>query len=217
VSRPTFSAFRSLFGAKPLANQSGQPLRRQDNARRQACLAEAKAVLGHLPNPGECIHLLMTGRYDLMHLLLAVFHARPEPIDHLRIATLSFNKKNLAELLELLDSGKVKRFSFVFSKFFREHTPDTYQQTAAALSQRGQRFASPRSHAKVACCHWQSGDKLVMEGSANLRSNGNQEQLTLFTDPALHDWHAAWIDDILTKHETEEAKSKYQGQGTRTG
>jgi hypothetical protein len=44
-----------------------------------------------------------------------------------------------------------------------------------------------------------------MEGSANLRSNGNQEQLALFTDPELHDFHAAWIDALLAKHETEEA------------
>jgi hypothetical protein len=37
----------------------------------------------------------------------------------------------------------------------------------------------------------------VFEGSANLRTNKNREQLTAFRDRELHDWHAAWIDELV--------------------
>jgi hypothetical protein len=204
-----FQAFsKPLFAARPgaPADRAGRPLYRRDCPRRMAALAEAKDILPCLPGTGQACHFLMTGRYDLMHLLLVVLESRPGPVDHLRIATLSFNKKNLGELLQLLDSGKVKRLSFVFSKFFKEQTSETYLLAAAALRQRGQRFAAPRSHAKVICCQWPGPDRLVMEGSANLRSNGNQEQLSLFTDLELHDWHAAWIDATLDKHAIEEGQ-----------
>jgi hypothetical protein len=48
--------------------------------RRAAMLAEARDVLGVLPGPGEALHALITGRYDLMYLLVALLgrcSARP--------------------------------------------------------------------------------------------------------------------------------------------
>jgi hypothetical protein len=42
-----------------------------------------------------------------------------------------------------------------------------------------------------------------VEGSANLRTNANWEQLAVILDDGLHDWHAAWIDALVTKHEHE--------------
>jgi hypothetical protein len=43
----------------------------------------------------------------------------------------------------------------------------------------------------------EKNDALVFEGSANLRTNKNREQLTVFRDRSLHDWHAAWIDELV--------------------
>jgi hypothetical protein len=48
------------------------------------------------------------------------------------------------------------------------------------------------------------GRRPSLEGSANLRSNGNREQFCLTEDAALHDWHAAWIDQLVTAHEGDE-------------
>jgi hypothetical protein len=39
----------------------------------------------------------------------------------------------------------------------------------------------------------------VLEGSANLRTNGNREQLLLCHDRALHAWHAQWIDALVSR------------------
>lgn len=197
IARTSFSAKRP--GADP-AGQALTPHARRQAVRRTAMLAEAKDVLPHLPGPGEALHAIMTGRYDLMHLLVAILEFRAEPVESMLIATLSYNGANLAELKGLLDSGKVKRLGLVCSKFFSEHNKWLYEQTVRELGERGGRVACPRSHCKVVCLHWQSGDKMVCEGSANLRTNSNREQLALMHDAALHDWHAAWIEQELMHH-----------------
>ena len=65
--------------------------------------------------------------------------------------------------------------------------------------------AAARSHCKVVCFDLGKRDALVVEGSANLRTNKNIEQLTAFRGRALHDWHAAWIDELVrADHAPEE-------------
>jgi len=58
------------------------------------------------------------------------------------------------------------------------------------------------SHAKVVALAFASGERLSIEGSANLCGNGSgREQFALIADAGLHDWHAGWIDALVTKHE----------------
>src|SRR5262249_40973699 len=176
------SSFKALV-ASPFARRKlqGVPpgLTVKAERRRTAALAEAREVLDHLPGPGEALHALMTGRYDLMHLLLVILDSRPGPLPDMRIATLSYNTANLAEMLALVDSGKVRRLGFLFSKFFAEHDRPTFTATLREFRARGQRLAAARSHAKVVTMEFVDGAKLVLEGSANLRSNSNQEQFAL--------------------------------------
>ena len=69
----------------------------------------------------------------------------------------------------------------------------------AGLTSRGQRCVAVRSHAKVQCFASDDGRRFVVETSANLRSCRNAEQLTLIADAGLHDFHAAWIDQLLRR------------------
>ena len=49
------------------------------------------------------------------------------------------------------------------------------------------------------------GSKLVLEGSANLRTNRNRERLAITADGGLHGWHSAWIDEVVSAHEGDQA------------
>jgi hypothetical protein len=51
------------------------------------------------------------------------------------------------------------------------------------------------------------GDALVFEGSANLRTNKNREHLTAFRERALHDWHAAWIDELVSADDGDDEET----------
>jgi hypothetical protein len=173
-------------------------------------LHEAAAVLTHLPAPGEALHALITGRYDLMHLLVCLLD-RLGPARHVRIATLSFNARNLMEMLGILDGPTPPRLTLLCSAFFRDHNRELWEETLAEFRDRGQRCAAARTHAKVITLDLASGVKLALEGSANLRSNGNREQFLLVNDAALHDWHAAWIDELVTLHEPENDRDGESG------
>jgi hypothetical protein len=170
---------------------------------------EAKELLPHLPTAeGEATHAVMSGRYDLMVLLAAVLEFYASGCESLRIATLSFNDRNTLEMAELLRSGRVGTLALLCSAFFKAHNDAEYSQarrTAAEFPGRW-RIAAARNHAKVITAHLPGQRrKLVLEGSANLRTNGNWEQLLIVLDDNLHDWHAAWIDAQLSKHEADDA------------
>jgi hypothetical protein len=198
--RPAFgSAPPVTFGQRPAGDGLPAPHVDRGAARRTAQLAEAADALAVLPGPGETVHALMTGRYDLMHLLVCLID-RLGPVDAMRVATLSYNARNLAEMVRLLDTGAVRRLTLLCSQFFAEHNTELWDETLEEFRDRGQRAAAARSHAKVVTFAFASGRRLTLEGSANLRSNGNREQLLLADGAGLHDWHA-WIDEQVTRHE----------------
>jgi hypothetical protein len=190
---------RPAFGTAAQHLDTPKPNKRKSEARYHRAARTAAELLPELPNPGESIHCLMTGTYDLCQVITAV--ASPLPtLSALRIATLCFSKRNTAELLSLLETRKGNPFTLTLlvSVFFREHNKRLYEWFAEELKAHPTaRLAAARNHCKVVCFDLGANDGLVFEGSANLRSNRNREQLTAIRDRQLHDWHAAWIDDMV--------------------
>jgi hypothetical protein len=181
-------------------------------ARRALMFREAKELLSALPGPGEAVHAVMTGAYDLMLLLVALLDLHPAPCRRLRIATLCYNRRNAVELLGLLESGKVGGLTLLVSNFFRGHYAELDEWFRAELADYpGSRTAAARSHCKVVGFDFADNAALVLEGSANLRTNGNREQLVLCHDRALHDWHAQWIDSLVSRDEGDESTSPGAG------
>jgi hypothetical protein len=205
-----FNAPRVQFGRKPADDVLPMPIIGRAVARRTAMLAEAGAVLNVVPAEGESLHAVMTGRYDLMHLISALMD-RLGIVEAARVATLSYNGRNLAEMLSLLDSGKLKTLTLLCSSFFRDHNKQLWEETLSEFRERGQKAAAARSHAKVVTLAVSDGTRYALEGSANLRTNSNREQFALFRDPALHDFHATWIDDLVSRHEADENNSPPTG------
>jgi hypothetical protein len=199
-----FNAPRLTFGRQPTTDAFPTPILGKAAARRTAMLGQAAQVLAVLPGPGETLHALITGRYDLMHLITALV-TRLGDVESVRIATLSYNGRNLAEMVALLDSEAVKTLTLLCSAFFRDHNKELWEETLKDFRERGQWAAAARTHAKVVTVATAGGRRLTLEGSANLRTNSNLEQFSLTEDAALHDWSAAWIDDLVTRHEGEQS------------
>lgn len=208
--RPNFASIgRPSFAAKPKpAGEAPTTFKGKALRRRQAMYRESQELLPFLPEAdGESLHAITTGRGDLAVQLAATIGHYGSECQSLRIATLSFNRRNVSELSELLRSGKVGTLTLLCSLFFQRHNRDEFADTRRETANFPGRWrlAAGRNHAKVACLDL-AGRKITVESSANLRSNGNSEQVTIIQDPALHDWHAAWIDQMVTAHETAEAE-----------
>jgi hypothetical protein len=170
-------------------------------ARRAAGIAEAGAVLDHLPGPGESLHALCTARMDLTDVIGALLDKLGR-CDRLVIGTLGYNARNLKTMLRWLDAGQVRGLTLLASIFFRSHNGELWARTLAEFRARKQRAACCHSHAKVVSLSFASGQKLAIEGSANLCGNGSgREQFCLVNDAGLAEWHAQWVLEAVARHE----------------
>lgn len=203
-----FEPRRIAFGRKPGQEQDDAglptPARVRLSARRTAALSEARSILDTFPEPGESLHCLTSRRMDLTDFLDVLFE-RMGRCDRLLCATLGYNRRSLKALLGWLDSDTVGSLSLVASKFFRSHNGELWSETLEQLHKRGARAACTDSHAKVCSLYFASGERMCIEGSQNLAGNGSvREHLALIRDDgALTDWHARWIDELVSQHEGE--------------
>jgi hypothetical protein len=185
------------------------PARTKAEARYTRAAKTAAELLPELPKKGEAIHCLMLGRFDLCQVITATVKLAPH-CQHLRVATLCFSKRNAAELLGMLETYPAMKLTLLVSSFFRSHNKELFEAFAQDLEEYRDRasIAAARSHAKVVCFQLAAGDGLVFEGSANLRTNGNREQLVAIRDAALCQWHSAWIDELVTSAQHGEAAAE---------
>lgn len=158
----------------------------------------ADFILAHLPSdPSDRTHCVLRGDFVLCDLIPAVIRARGA-CPHLRISTLGLSVANAEQLLALMDAGKVERLTLIVSHYFQQVDKlTTWKAVDALLGKKpGARIAVTRSHAKVILLPTASGDAYVIEGSANLRSSDNLEQLAIFNDAETMVFHAAWMDKV---------------------
>jgi hypothetical protein len=168
--------------------------------RRFACLKAAEDAVDVLPDEGESLHAIMSGFYDLMHLLIVLLGRFRSPCQSMRIGTLSLSRRNVQEMVALFDQGKVRGLDLLCSDFFRKHDDDIFAELVQEFRSRGQRVGSARSHAKVVAVALDDGRRYVLEGSANLRTNRNQEQFALTRSRDLWTFYDAWIQEMVTTH-----------------
>jgi len=180
----------------------GQTFLSHVTARRLAAVKRAGEVLTVLPGEGESLHCILLGYFDLLNVVLALLDRAGSPCSVLRIATLSFSKRNVAELAGLLDAGAVKTLDLLTSHFQKEHDGEILAVALEELSaKRGQRVAAARSHCKLICIALEDGRRYTIEGSANLRTSRNQEQFALSRDAALWGFYDAWLASMVKDHE----------------
>src|SRR5262245_20269790 len=75
---------------------------------------------------GDQLHLILDSQtMDPGDVLTVTVEKIAGPIAHLRISTLSLSsKRNLMQLVGMVDSGAVRKLSLLVSEFFREHSPE---------------------------------------------------------------------------------------------
>jgi hypothetical protein len=167
---------------------------------RFACLQAAADAVHLLPEEAESVHIIMTGYYDLLHLLIVLLERFGCRCEVLRIATLSLSRRNVQEMAALLDQGKARTLEILCSDFFRKHDEDIFKELCLEFHARGQRVAVARSHAKVVTIALDDGRRYVLSGSPNLRTNRNIEQIAVTRDPSLHAFYDQWLSEMMNNH-----------------
>lgn len=189
---PEFALKSNLFlfkkeAAKDYASRAGiRDLIRPENA---------KAVVDHLPRPGERTHCILRGDFVLCDLIPAMIQARGR-CEHLHVATLGLSSGNADTLATLRARDLVGGLTLVCSHYFAQVDKTTTFRDVTQRLQGLARLIISRSHAKVICLPTASGDHFVIEGSANLRSSDNTEQMVIFNDADTLAWHRTWMEEL---------------------
>lgn len=156
----------------------------------------ALALIPHLPMSAEDrTHAVLRGDFVLCDIVPAIIGARGH-CPHLRIATLGMSLANADALACLVESGSVHRLTLLVSLYFAKVDAATVFRAVAARLEKIAHLVVARNHAKVICLPTTAGDRFVVEGSANLRSSDNVEQIAVTNDAATHDFHTSWIDAL---------------------
>jgi len=151
---------------------------------------------------GDKVCALLSGNFIFGDFFEAFAVSQNVLIDSLQISTLSFSQENVDSLKNLFDGDYLRKLDIIVSDYFwshnRQNAPYIYKQL-----DHGDRFqlAVAGTHTKIALMNIQ-GKKIVVSGSANLRSSRCIEEITIQTCTETYDFHHAWQSVILDRYAT---------------
>lgn len=122
----------------------------------------------------------------------------------LTITTLSLNQENVDSLRALMEKGYIGELNLVISVYFWGHErygllPYIYKQLD--IDNRFQ-LAVAGVHTKTVHFETYGGKKIIIHGSANLRSSGNIEQFTIEENTGLYDFYDEQFGKLIDKYAT---------------
>lgn len=151
---------------------------------------------------GARVDALLSGNFVFGDFIEALAVGANAKFDDITMSTLSISQENVDSLHNLMVGGFLDTLNVIVSDYFWAHNrinaPYIYEQLDI-----GDRFqlAVAGTHTKITLIR--HGDaKIVMHGSANLRSSRSVEAVTIETNPELYDFHMGWHKTILDHHAT---------------
>lgn len=124
------------------------------------------------------------------------------------ISTLSLSQENIDSLVTLVQKGYIDELNMIVSDYFYSHErhnliPYIYEQLD---KDNVFQLAVAFVHTKICQFETLGGKKIVMHGSANLRSSGNVEQFCIEQNHELYDFYDEHlmriVDDFKTIHKS---------------
>lgn len=152
--------------------------------------AEALARELKMTNLTRC-DCMVSGSFIFGDFLEAFFTVNNIHTPQLTISTLSMSEANVDSLSLLMEGGYVDRLRLMVSDYFFGHERRTIIPYIYQELDKDERFDFGVARVHTKTCHFltDGGKHMVMHGSANLRSSGNVEQVTIEDDKALFDFY----------------------------
>lgn len=151
---------------------------------------------------GQVVHALLSGNFIFGDFIEAFAVENNLLIEDLTLSTLAYSKENVESLKNLIVGDYVQSLNIIVSDYFYSHNRDNVAYTYEQLDVDDKfQLAIAGTHTKVTLIR--SGDKrIVITGSANLRSSRSVEEITIQDNAELYDFHKSWHDDVLSWHAT---------------
>lgn len=119
------------------------------------------------------------------------------------ISTLSMSENNIDSLANLLNGGFVGKLNLIISDYFFSHERNNLIKYAYEELDKNDKFqlSVVSSHCKL-CIFAADNLKVVIHGSANLRSSSNIEQIVIEVNAELYDFIYDYQIKIVEKYST---------------
>lgn len=123
---------------------------------------------------------------------------------NMTITTLSLSQENIDSLHTLITKGYIDNLQMIVSDYFYSHERNAlipYMYERLDIDNRFQ-LAVAFVHTKTVHFDTLGGKKIVIHGSANLRTSGNVEQFTIEENPELHDFYEERFRPVIERFKT---------------
>jgi len=132
-------------------------------------------------------------------------------VKKMTISTLSMSENNVDSLANLLNARYVDELDLIVSDYFYSHERRNLIPYLYKELDKNNRFqlAAASTHCKLCLMETHIGSKVVVHGSANLRSSSNLEHLCIEENPDLFDFLLSTQVAILEKFKTINKSLRY--------
>jgi len=154
--------------------------------------------------PGMRYDCIVAGNFIFGDFIEAFITSNNAKCLRLTISTLSLDQNNVDSLVNLIEGEYVDELNLILSDYFYAHERRAlipYIYNKLDIDNKFQ-LASTGCHTKIAMFETLGGKKIVIHGSANLRSSSNIEQFTIEENPGLYDFHFDYHMKMIEKYKT---------------
>ena len=125
-------------------------------------------------------------------------------VKKMTISTLSMSQNNIDSLANLINGNYLDELNLIISDHFFSHERHGLIKYAYHILNIDNKFqlAVCRTHCKLCIIELYNGLKLVIHGSANLRTSANIEQFTIEESETFFDFQNEYQDRIIEKFQT---------------
>jgi len=165
-----------------------------------------------VPEKGMRVFVLLDGSFIAGDFFEAWIVKHNIHVKKMTISTLSMSENNVDSLANLLNAGYVDELDLIVSDYFFSHERRNLVPYLYKELDKDSRFqlAAASTHCKLCLMETHGGSKVVIHGSANLRSSSNIEQLCIEESPALFDFLLSTQVGIIEKFKTINKSVRYQ-------
>lgn len=146
----------------------------------------------------------IAGSFIFGDFIEAFMTETPCATEEMTISTLSMSQENVDSLRALMDHGYIQNLNLIISVYFWANERNGLLPYIYKTLDIGDRFqlAVAGMHTKTVHFETKGGKKIVIHGSANLRSSGSIEQLTIEESPEMYAFYDEQMKKILGKYAT---------------
>lgn len=156
---------------------------------------------------GERADAIVSGNFIFGDFIEAYLVEHRAHCPRMTIATLSLNQNNVDSLHNLLQAGYIDDLTLIVSVYFWAYErkaliPYIYERLDRQAPGARFQLAIADIHTKTVHFETDGGRKIVIHGSANLRSSGNIEQITIEENPDLYDFYQDTYAKVVERYAT---------------